>query len=250
MSFTTGLRFAVGAPCGPGPYCASVMAAAWWRADDLALSNNDPVASWADASGNGFTMAQATSGNRPTFKTSILGSMPVVRFDGSNDRMSSSLVSALTDGYSMVFVGKNNTTVPHSMCGFHNGDGGVNGWGISMLTPARTNGFLHGGVAWISPSSAGASDTSAHILVMKRQSANVKLWKDGGSETASYIASSPATPTTRTAFGSHEYNDSTSWSGDIAEALIFTSPLSVDDINLIGAGLAAKWGTTWTPALP
>lgn len=39
----------------------------WWhRASDLALSNNDPVNTWADTSGNGRTL---TTGDSPVYLT-------------------------------------------------------------------------------------------------------------------------------------------------------------------------------------
>jgi hypothetical protein len=56
---------------------------AWYKADALSLSNNDPVSSWTDSSGGGYTLS-ASSGDRPTFKTSTLNSLPVVEYSGSN----------------------------------------------------------------------------------------------------------------------------------------------------------------------
>jgi hypothetical protein len=56
---------------------------AWYKADALSLSNNDPVGSWTDSSGGGYTLT-ASGGDRPTFKTSTLNGLPVVEFGGSN----------------------------------------------------------------------------------------------------------------------------------------------------------------------
>jgi hypothetical protein len=64
--------------------------AAWYDADAITgLSNNDPVSTWADASGNGYDLTQ-TSTARPTYKTSTLNGLPVVEFDGSNDFLEAS----------------------------------------------------------------------------------------------------------------------------------------------------------------
>lgn len=49
----------------------------WWAADDLTYSDNDPVTSWASRVGS-IVLEEAT--NPPTFKTSILNSLPAVRF--------------------------------------------------------------------------------------------------------------------------------------------------------------------------
>lgn len=34
---------------------------AWYKPESLQLNNNDPVSSWTDSSGNGYTLQQATS---------------------------------------------------------------------------------------------------------------------------------------------------------------------------------------------
>lgn len=50
------------------------------------LSDNDPVATWADLrGGNSFT--QSTADYKPLYKTNIQNSLPGVLFDGSNDFM-------------------------------------------------------------------------------------------------------------------------------------------------------------------
>lgn len=51
----------------------------WWKADSLALNDNDAVTTWADSSGNGRTLtARATS----NYHTNIAGSMPAVTVGG------------------------------------------------------------------------------------------------------------------------------------------------------------------------
>lgn len=57
----------------------------WLDASQLALANNDPVASWTDISGIGNNAVQATGANQPVFKTAALNGKPAVRFDGSTD---------------------------------------------------------------------------------------------------------------------------------------------------------------------
>jgi hypothetical protein len=62
--------------------------AAWWKADALGLANADPVATWTDSSGNANSLSQATAGKRPTYRTNVINSKPVVRFDGTDDFLS------------------------------------------------------------------------------------------------------------------------------------------------------------------
>lgn len=63
----------------------------WWKADSFTgLSDGDPVGEagvtpWVDSSGSGRDATQGTLANRPLYKTNIFGSMPAIRFDGTND---------------------------------------------------------------------------------------------------------------------------------------------------------------------
>lgn len=54
----------------------------WFRADSLDLSDNDPVSTWQDESGNERDAIQVTGVVQPTFKTGIVNGRPVCRFDG------------------------------------------------------------------------------------------------------------------------------------------------------------------------
>jgi hypothetical protein len=56
----------------------------WVKADALALNDGDPVTSWTDSSGSGHHLVQATEALQPTFQTSEINGLPVVRFDGGD----------------------------------------------------------------------------------------------------------------------------------------------------------------------
>lgn len=65
----------------PTPPVAGV--SAWYAADYIpALVDGDPIATWRDLSGNGKDLT-ASGADRPTFKTAIVGALPVVRFVSS-----------------------------------------------------------------------------------------------------------------------------------------------------------------------
>jgi len=60
----------------------------WLRADSLALSDGADIANWNDESGTANHMAQATVGQRPIYRTSIVNGYPVARFtDAANSTM-------------------------------------------------------------------------------------------------------------------------------------------------------------------
>ena len=89
----------------------------WLSADNVDGSNNstlsdgNAVATWTDLSGNGRNATQATGANRPLFKTGIVNGKPVVRFDGTNDLLSSSWVAAKLSAGTIILVFSSTDTV-------------------------------------------------------------------------------------------------------------------------------------------
>jgi hypothetical protein len=72
-------------------------------------SDGDLLASWLDVSGNSNNASQATAGLKPTYKTSIINSLPVVRCDGARVMdLASSIV--LSDAYTLYVVGNRATS--------------------------------------------------------------------------------------------------------------------------------------------
>src|SRR5215216_5960726 len=60
----------------------------WLAADKITgLSNGAAVTQWNDFSGFANHAAQATALNQPSYQTNVINGLPVVRFDGSSDRL-------------------------------------------------------------------------------------------------------------------------------------------------------------------
>lgn len=85
---------------------------AWYKADTLSLSNNDPVSTWPDSSGNGNDLT-SSGGTRPTFKTGIQNSMPAVLFSGSQNMKNTTLSPVIGTPFS-IFAVFNATSVSSS----------------------------------------------------------------------------------------------------------------------------------------
>ncbi len=65
----------------------------WYKPSTLAaLADNDPVASWPDSSSAGIPATQATGTKQPLKKTGIVNGKPVVRFDGTDDWLTSATI--------------------------------------------------------------------------------------------------------------------------------------------------------------
>lgn len=58
-----------------------------WTDVTPASADADPVGYWPDQSGQANHLTQATAGFRPLYKTAIQNGLPVLRLDGSDDRM-------------------------------------------------------------------------------------------------------------------------------------------------------------------
>lgn len=88
----------------------------WVKADaGVTKDSNNYVSAWADQSGNGYDVSQATSSNQPLYVASVLNGKPVIRFAGDRtansdalDRSSISMSGAT--GMSILVVGKITTT--------------------------------------------------------------------------------------------------------------------------------------------
>lgn len=66
-------------------------------ADALVLNDADPVGTWTDSSGLGNNATQGTAGFKPLYKVGILNGKPVVRFDGTDDKIGPTLTVAQPD---------------------------------------------------------------------------------------------------------------------------------------------------------
>lgn len=80
------------------PFAPTDMAALklWLKADSLSLNDADPVTTWADSSGLGNDVGQATAALKPLYKVNIVNGKPVVRYDGADDKLGSASVVGTT----------------------------------------------------------------------------------------------------------------------------------------------------------
>ena len=87
--------------------------ALWLKADAITgLADGDPVASWADSSGNSHTATQATSGSRPTSAPSNSMLPPVWRSRRSTSRSRVDLPQPLSPTKPRMLPGWTASTAP------------------------------------------------------------------------------------------------------------------------------------------
>jgi hypothetical protein len=141
--------FAVGAVVG--------MPKVWLDASRLTLADNDPISTWTDLSGSGFSPTAAGAA-RPTLKTNVLNSSrSVARFAGAQV-MATTGVPTTSTAYTMFFVGK--TTLPTTQQAYtYNGNPAANGYGMYNYTSKYA--ILHGG----HNIGAGSASTSNFVVL-------------------------------------------------------------------------------------
>jgi len=208
---------------------------AWFAADNLAgLSDGDHVHEWPNAvPGVGFSLE---STGDPTYKTNILNSLPVVRLAGS-DYFQYTLTAMAAQGGSFVVVFKLSaiTNAYSGIVGYGIGDAG----GYFIKSNGKSADYYSGTGA--DGTGAASFDTTnwnyvtvIHALaagIMRRNGATDLVsinWPAGnGAQWLGYI-------------GSHA-NPGRVMSGDIAELLVYSRPLSAADITAIESYITTKY---------
>ncbi len=207
----------------------------WLDASKIAgLSDNDPVALWADASGNSNDATQAVGVLQPIYKTGVLNGLPVVRWDGSDDSL---IVPDFLSGQSTAFVVGINSRIAvvefmilqNSGTGYliflANANSGSNFWGVYL----SNYGFV--------PS--GETSSAFKVYTVRTDSSiNVEMYTNG---TLSATATSGVlyTGLTFSMIGNDQYNQVLN--GDIAEIIVYDSALSSGDRMAVETYLSAKY---------
>lgn len=227
--------------------------ALWFKADALALNDGDAVTTWPDSSGNGYDLSQSTTAAKPTYKTAILNSLPVVRFDGGD------------------VLNRDTTPLPlrtHSLFVVFRESSAVTSAGVFVMKPAagddynRNDGIAldtYNNVGYLVVSagtptqyltyvgSTGASPWGVYTHVLSASSG--VLYYNGAAGAAD---STFSTLNVNSAGGflvggrflGGAISAGTRLNGDVAEILLYNTTLSSDDRLLVERHLGAKYGIT------
>lgn len=153
---------------------------ALWRASDLALSDGDPVSTWAPGSGTPGSLTGSGSG-RPTFRaTGSPSGGPCVEFDGSDDELSLSSPVGLPSGAAAGTVVAIVSRAMHNTSYSHIAQYGAAGTRMARGIGLRPAGWdlLDYGSELLSP-----SDSPWHrkgvVLAHRYNGTRRQLWVDG-----------------------------------------------------------------------
>lgn len=200
----------------------------WLKADSLVLSDNDPVSSWADQSGNGNNVAQGTGGFQPLYKTNIQNGLPIVRFDGTDDV----LAGTFTITYGSIFTVAN-----------FNSGGNFPSYNGLIVTQAGANDsedYFNG----------DGSGTTNLYATGATPFGNTTIWVNGVQTinfsplaTIKCLSGTDPTPASKTSLnvGNNPGAAGRFWNGDVAEVIVYDTALSTTDRQRVEAYLSSKW---------
>lgn len=218
----------------------------WLKADALSLANNDPVGTWPDSSSAANDFTQATAGNKPLFKTNIVNSLPVVRFDGSDDYLTRTAnMMDGTDSYTIFAVIKSATIAAGSGNIFSSGISATN-WYIQFRRDTANFGNYHLkslGLHEVATDTSGVVAGAWNVVTADWDGANIHIWRNGTLKDTVAVT---------TSYGFGTYNAVGAfdpglalqpWNGDIAEVVIYNAALSASDRQEVELYLKNKYGT-------
>lgn len=189
----------------------------WLKADAIpGLADGAAIASWPDSSGNGNDAVQATGANQPLYKTSIVNSKPVVRFDGTNDELLAPMPVGATKTFFFV-VKKRGAIGAVSQAAY-----GVGGFEQLLTNTAFS---AAGWVYWETGADIGGDPTNWGVVTFKHESvSSVKIYLNA---TLAITADPNNGVATAAAFGLGSNGVAAGFGDyDIAEVLMYDSALS------------------------
>lgn len=210
----------------------------WLKADAITgLVDNDLVATWTDSSGRKETFTEAT--NKPTYKTSIINGKPVVRFDGTNDILTSSLAISnfiTNSAYTFFLVVKTPSSHPAGETVFGVADANIYfddsaaNSNFSLFTNNGPTVFL-GNYDGTQDTAQTGTFTNGNSLIIDgyHSGGNIGVRKNAGSyATQASGNTSDLTGTLKLAFDGTNYGQF-----DIAELIIYNTTLTALDTTRI-----------------
>jgi hypothetical protein len=237
-------------PGGVGTTDGTSTLEVWLKADAIAGLTGNPVSTWSDRSGNNVNATQSNVGNQPAYTTNVLNGLPVVRFDGSNDRLEFNRV--IQDDFSIIAVFKTaqsagGGTQWYLGVGLVDAEvGGVtNDFGMSLIAGKLATGAGNPDVTALSTSAF--SDNNGHIANFQRvlSSGVISQFTDGASTATATAGTNSLTAPTRIVLGSLQTNINY-FSGDIAEVLVYSSALNKAERTIVDNYLSAKYNISLT----
>lgn len=205
----------------------------WIKADAQSFSDNDPVGTAVDSSGT-TNNATASGTERPTFKTGILNSLPVFRFDGTDDRLTFTTAASTTTTFVVARISVASSTFT-DYTPFIIYDTAGAGRLCAKVTTNNWGTFLSNSTDLDAGEVLGTS--TWNVLEMTSTTGSTVIYRNGVQKgTAAFSSSNGTTNFIGAEPGTRFLN------GDIAEVITYNSVLSTGNRTAIELYLASKYG--------
>jgi hypothetical protein len=203
-----------------------------YDATKISGSDGDPIGSWTDQEGSD-NLTENTSSKKPTLRTNGINGKQILEFDGSDDMLTASFGTTITQPDQIFTVAKKRSSGSSSRETIHE----------TSTNPGRQLLDSDGDSTWRifagnNLDSGTNDDTSAHVYTTLYNGSNSVLRRDGV-QIASGNAGTEDLPSFRVGadHSPAHYGDY-----DIAEILIYDADLSDSDRDGVESYLGDKWG--------
>lgn len=204
------------------------------------------VARWEDQSGNARHFTQSTSNDRPTLRTSVLNSINIIRFDGSNDKLVGSNLSQFitASAYSIFVVGKATSVATNQSFSYLNAAlyGDLGGYASIYFRSSGLVGAYNYDGADKTATRPYTANTNA-VFYSELSAGSIRCRLNGG--TAAATASGNTQNLANVLQIGRQFNSNNyCLNGDIAEVIFFNAALTATNREKIEGYLAHRWGLT------
>ncbi|KAF0217542.1 MAG: hypothetical protein FD178_586, partial [Ignavibacteria bacterium] len=208
------------------------------RSDLAVTSSSSAVSSWGDVSGLNNDASQSTSANQPTLVSNSMNGNPVIRFNGTNSKLTlptSATLGIQSNPYEMFVVGKSSSSsIQFLVSGNATEQFEYHLSGVGVRFIPITSAYLDLG------SSGAFTDGNAHVFSARASSSGGAIRVDGidgGTSSANILSSnSGALQIGVRSDGTYLFN------GDIAEVILYNTNLSTSDRSTVEHYLATRYG--------
>lgn len=225
--------------------------AVWLKADagvfndagSTPAADTDTVQQWNDQSGNGNHATQATSGKRPTYRTGIKNSLPVIRFAGAHCLQIAALAQTT---FTLLFAFRN--TAANAVLIEQSATVGSNDGFLVFSASGGASQVKKGGVLSSRNYATGWGETGQYWVTGQHyggsHATHFRIETGGGIGIgATATGNEPGTGSTSDVINIGSRNDAASafMTGDMLEILLYTPAVSVQNMRGLVQYLQRKW---------
>lgn len=207
----------------------------WWDASQITgLSDNDPVSTWPDLSGNGLHLNAATA-NPPVYVENAYNGLPVVRFVSDQDRhLDTATFSAVSQPGTVLIACSSSSSAGYIIL---DGQASNNRWTFGSTAAGNSNLGLFAGSAGATLSGA---TWSFRVFWAMWHSAGM-IW-DFESPLRWAVGNNGGNTLTGLRVARHQSTTSRRFDGDIGEIAMWSRALSPHEVGLMVGTMMRKWG--------